>query len=209
MLRINLISEGKKVSGVRSARLRSLNLGPETVALWVLVAVLAVVGIGYGGYWLMVDRQLAAQRAEISDLEATVKELEEIIREVEYFEARKAELEHKIEVISGLRTSQRGPVRIMDQVSKALPEFLWLNGLQMSAAAVKLQGKAYTTSSVANFIENLDSVEEFQEPVLRNATWGNQVYDFEVNFNFTPVPVNQPPVEGLDQPDDAAQEAAR
>ena len=209
MLRINLISEGKKVAGARSARLRSLNLGPDNIAVFALVVAFAIGALGYGIYWLTVDRHLASQRGEIADLQATVKELEEIIREVEYFEARRAELEKKIEVISGLRTSQRGPVRIMDQVSKALPEFLWLDSLTMSAAAVRLQGKAYTTSSVANFIENLDLVEEFQEPVLRNATWRSNVYDFEVSFNFTPVPVNPPVGEGLDELEGAAQEAAR
>jgi len=193
MIRINLISEGKKGTAVRSARLRAFNINATNVAAVCVAATFLVALLGYGGYWLYMKRHLAAQQAEMEELRATVAELEEIIKEVERFEARKAELEHKIQVITDLRNNQRGPVHIMDQISRALPDFLWLNRMEMNAAAVNIQGNAFTTSSVANFIENLDSVAEFQEPVLQNATWRGQVYDFQVSFNYTPVPVARTP----------------
>ena len=193
MIRINLISEGKKSPAVRSTRLRAFNINAQNIATACLIASLLLALAAYGGYWLYLKRQLAAQRAEIEELQATVAELEEIIKEVERFEARKAELEHKIQVITDLRNNQRGPVHIMDQVSRALPDFLWLDRMEMNAAMVNIQGKAFTTSSVANFIENLDGVPEFQEPILRNATWRGQVYDFQVSFNYTPVPVARTP----------------
>lgn len=195
MIRINLISEGKKGPAVRSARLRAFNINAQNVALVALIATFLVALLAYGGYWLSQNRAIAAQQEEIKELEATVAELEEIIKEVERFEKRKAELEHKIQVITDLRNNQRGPVHIMDQVSRSLPDFLWLDRMDVKASQVTIQGKAFTTSSVANFIENLDSVPEFQEPVLRNATWRGQVYDFQVLFNFTPVPVARTPEE--------------
>ena len=209
MIRINLISEGKKGTAVRSARLRAFNINAQNIATVALLGTFVVALLAYGGYWLSVNRALAAQREEIKELEATVAELEEIIKEVERFEKRKAELEHKIQVITDLRNNQRGPVHIMDQVSRSLPDFLWLDRMEVKASLVNIQGKAFTTSSVANFIENLDSVPEFQEPVLKNATWRGQVYDFQVSFNFTPVPVARTPDEETGAaPAGAAQEAA-
>jgi hypothetical protein len=68
--------------------------------------------------------------------------------------------------------------------------------MEMNAAIVNIQGKAFTTSSVANFIENLDDVPEFQEPVLKNTIWKGQAYDFQVSFNYTPVPVARDPEAG-------------
>ena len=44
-----------------------------------------------------------------------------MIKEVEEYKAKKAELEHKIEVINDLKHNQRGPVQIMDQVSARCP----------------------------------------------------------------------------------------
>lgn len=195
MIRINLISEGKKSPAVRSSRLRAFNINSQNIASATLIASFVLGLLAYGGYWLYMSRQLTAQQAEIEDLKQTVAELEEIIKEVERFERRKAELEHKIQVITNLRNNQRGPVHIMDQVSRALPDFLWLDRMEVNASMVRIQGKAFTTSSVANFIENLDGVAEFQEPVLLNATWRGQVYDFQVSFNYTPVPVARTPEE--------------
>jgi type IV pilus assembly protein PilN len=207
MIRINLISEGRTVSTVRSSRLRALNINAENVAVWALLTLFVVGLLGYGGWWLTVSRQLESRREQIADLQETVAELEEIIREVERFEARKVELEHKINVISNLRSNQRGPVYVMDRVSRALPDFLWLERLHMTASSVTIRGKAFTTTSVANFIESLDLVEEFREPVLRNATWQRNVYDFQLVFSYVPVPVN-PQVEGAAAGPDA-QQAAR
>lgn len=207
MIRINLISEGKKVSAVRSTRLRALNVTAENIAVWTLVAAFVLGALGYGGWWWKMRTDLAHRRAEIADLQETVKELEAIIKEVERFEARKAELQHKIEVITNLRNNQRGPVHIMDQVSRALPDFLWLDRLQMTASAVTIQGKAFTTTSVANFIEGLDRVEEFREPVLRNATWRGQVYDFQLVFNYVPKALQPAGEEAGASP--AEQQAAR
>src|SRR5688572_7672588 len=195
MIRINLISEGKKAP-VRSARLRAFNINAQNIAVFCVVASLVLALLGYGGYWLYMNRQLKGQENEITELKATVAELEEIIKEVERFEKRKVELQHKIDVITDLRNNQRGPVHIMDQVSRSLPDFLWLDRLEMTASLVNIQGKAFTTSSVANFIENLDSVPEFQEPVLKSTTWKSQVYDFQVSFNYTPVPVARTPEDG-------------
>lgn len=211
MIRINLISEGKKPSAARAAGLRAFNINQGNVATWTVVAAFLVVALGYGIYWLVLNRHLAGQREEIAELQETVAELEAIIAEVERFERQKAELQHKIDVITNLRNNQRGPVHIMDQVSRSLPDFLWLDRMDMNASTVTLAGKAFTTSSVANFVENLDLVNEFQEPFLRNATWRGQVYDFQVSFNYTPVPVSQAPQdEGVEVAGDAlAQEAAR
>lgn len=192
MIRINLISEGKKAP-VRSARLRGFNLGAQNMAIFCVIGAFVLALLAYGGYWLYMNTQLKRQQAQIAELEATVAELEEIIKEVERFEKRKVELQHKINVITELRNNQRGPVHIMDQVSRALPDFLWLDRLEMNASTVNIQGKAFTTSSVANLIENLDEVPEVQEPVLQNTTWGGQVYDFQISFNYTPVPVARTP----------------
>jgi type IV pilus assembly protein PilN len=206
MIRINLISEGKKAP-VRSARLRAFNINAQNIAVFCVIASLLLALLGYGGYWLWMKSKIKQQQDQITELKATVAELEEIIKEVERFEKRKVELQHKIDVITDLRNNQRGPVHIMDQVSRALPDFLWLDRLEMTASLVNIQGKAFTTSSVANFIENLDGVAEFQEPVLKNTSWRGQVYDFQISFNYTPVPVARTP-DGEQSPADGAAPAA-
>ncbi len=160
MIRINLISEGKKAPAVRSARLRAFNLDAQNIAVFCVIAGLRA-GAARLRRLLAVHRtrQLKRQQAGRSrSSKRRSRSSKEIIKEVERFEKRKVELQHKIQVITELRNNQRGPVHIMDQVSRSLPDFLWLDRMDMSASAVTLEGKAFTTSSVANFIENLDGV---------------------------------------------------
>ena len=43
------------------------------------------------------------------------------------------------------------PVRILDQVSQALPELLWLDRMSLQGGSVELQGQAFNTNQVATF----------------------------------------------------------
>lgn len=188
MIRINLVGESRRVSAPRGRGAGS-GLEGENIALWVMVAAIVIIGLSYGGYWWSLNGDLRAREVEISQARQRVRELQAVIDEVERFTARRAELEHKIDVIGQLRDNQRGPVRIMDQVSKSLPDLLWLDQLRLTSSAVTIDGKAFTTNAVASFIESLERVEEFQEPVLRNAVWDGQIYNFQIVFTYGAVPL--------------------
>ena len=86
----------------------------------------------------------------------------------------------------------------MDQVSRALPELLWLTKMDVTPTTITISGEAFNTNAVANFIENLDRVAEFQEPILRDTSQRGQIYTFVVAFNYTyQVPPAEQP-EGAD-----------
>ena len=60
------------------------------------------------------------------------------------FQKKKATLENKVQVSEQLRLAQKGSVHLLDEHSKALPEYLWLNNLDNSKGALKpgLEGEA-------------------------------------------------------------------
>ena len=187
MIKINLLSEGRpKVSKPKGPSVSSLT--GEPAHLW-LVIVLAVGVLVIGARFYLLKSEIAAKEAEIATVQKEVDELKPIIREVEQFEARKAELEHKIGVINDLKDNQRGPVQLMDHISRALPEMLWLNRMQMRGNSVTLNGQAFNTNAVANFIDNLDQVPAFAEPVLKDTSARGRggesgIYNFVVTFTF-------------------------
>ena len=189
MIRINLIAEGRKPVAPTARAGRGFSLGSENAAVVAMISIVVVLLIGYAGYWLLLRRNIENRKVEIAEAQATVDELQEAIDEVDRFNAKKAELQHRIAVIGDLRDNQRGPVRIMDEVSQGLPELLWLDQLTLTSQAVTIQGRSFTTNSVASFIENLDRVEEFQEPILKVTTWNGRVYSFQIVFNYMSVPI--------------------
>jgi Tfp pilus assembly protein PilN len=80
----------------------------------------------------------------------------------------------------------------MDVVSRALPELLWLSSLEVNANAITLVGEAFNTNAVANFLENLDRVPEFTEPILRDTEKRGPVYGFSISFAYQPAPLATP-----------------
>lgn len=196
MIKINLLSEGKRPAAVRRTRPTSFLEG-ENVALWALLAAFLLLGVLPAAAWRWVTgNQVEKNEARIAESQREVDELAAIIEEVERYKAQHAELEHKIEVIEQLRANQKGPVRVMDQISRALPELLWLDRMEMRGGVINLTGRAFNSNAVASFLDNLDRVPEFQEPTLRDLQEGREgVYGFGISFGFAFAP---PEVEAAD-----------
>lgn len=182
MIKVNLIGEARRPAaaarpGVPSER----DFGQLLLIVGLVLGLLIT-----GGHWWWVRSASKKLDEEITEARREVERLAEVIREVEEFEAKQAELEHKIEVIETLRANQRGPVQVMDHVSRSLPELLWLTKLELRGNTVVLNGEAFNTTSIATFIENLDKVPEFQEPVLRDVTRRGQTYNYSIEAGFVP-----------------------
>ncbi len=164
-----------------------------SLALVVVFVVALLVALGHN---FMLGRSVGQKKAEIAEAQREVDELAPIIKEVEEFKAKRSELERKVDVISDLKRRQHGPVQIMDQVSRSLPELLWLQKMDVKASKIVLTGQAFNTNAVANFIENLDLVEAFNEPVLKDTRYERDVYIYVVEFNYSFTP---PPSEDGDE----------
>lgn len=184
MIKINLLSEGKRPAAVRkksSARLEGQDLGQ-----WMLLAGIVVGLLVLAGAWWMQSQKTAAKQEEVAAAQREVDQLASVIKEVEDFKEKKAELERKIGIINDLKANQRGPVRVMDYVSRALPELLWLDSMSMKSDSITVEGRAFNTNAVANFIDNLDKVPEFDEPTLKSTDLQQGgIYKFRVDFNYS------------------------
>ena len=185
MIKINLLSEGKRPTAVRKTR-RALSLEGKEVGTWLLAAGIVIGLVAVGVYWWLQNQRLAEVQGEVHAAEAEVERLAAVIKEVEDYKQKKAELERKIGIINDLKANQRGPVRVMDYVSRALPELLWLDRMRMDASNIEVEGRAFNTNAVANFIENLDKVPEFEEPTLKDTSaQAGGVYKFVITFNYS------------------------
>lgn len=186
MIKINLLVEAR-ADKVSKAPLISLGTGNINNYLLLGALILAIGWVGLR-YWQLSSR-LADVKAEVAVNQREYDRLKPIIEEVEAFKKRNAELRHKIEVIEQLKANQYGPVRLMDEVSKALPELLWLTDLGVSGSAISMRGQALNENAVANFIANLGASPFFSEPVLKIMSQneaGVFTFDLSCNFSYTP-----------------------
>lgn len=188
MIRINLLSEGRKPIAARKSPLSGLSLGTggldaATVALAAVLVLGVLVTLIYN--WMLAGRVTTKGR-EVSEARAEVSRLAPIIKEVEDFKAKKQDLETKVAVINELRANQRGPVQVLDKVSRSLPELLWLTSMEFRDDQLSISGEAFNTNAVALFIENLDKVSEFEEPVAGPVTRSQRgaLYNFQIDVTF-------------------------
>lgn len=186
MIRINLLADGKKaVTRKKRPQMQLLPEGQDRSQLFLSGGMLLALG-AFALTWYIYDSRIKAKDGEIRVAQTEVDRLQAIIKEVDDFKFKKAELEHKIQVINQLKQNQRGPVRVMDQVSRALPELLWLDQMSMAGNGISLTGQAFNTNAVAAFIDNLDRVPDFEEPILRETRQAGAVYTFNITFGFNP-----------------------
>lgn len=185
MIKINLLAEGKRPAAVRRTKPASLLEG-ENIAAWALLLGVLLIGLlPTGAWWWLKKSVVAGNEQEIAVAQREVDELEAIIREVEEYKAKQTELQRKIDVINQLRLNQSGPVQIMDAVSRALPELLWLDRMEMNANSIRINGRAFNANAVASFIDNLDKVPEFKEPILQDMREAGPVYNYSIVFNYS------------------------
>ncbi len=196
MIKINLVSEGRKPIVARKAK-EALGVGQTSLGEALFYGALLVGVLLCALVWWHYKGEIAERDVQIAEAEREVKELEAVLKEVEDFKQKKAELEHKINVINQLKENQWGPVKIMDEISAALPDLLWLNSMTLRGRNVELKGRAFNTNQVATFLESLKNVPEFAEPRLKETSKSNDIYTFDLTFDFSFQPVT-PVGEGED-----------
>lgn len=133
--------------------------------------------------------QLAELDTKIAQNKKRQAELQAIKVQVDQFLAKKRILDAKVKLIEQLRAQQSGPVHLLDEISKALPDLVWLTSLDQTGNGVRLQGESNGLTAVADFISNLQRSGWFPpnqvELVSSNETAAN-VITFQIQAQFQP-----------------------
>jgi type IV pilus assembly protein PilN len=195
MIKINLVAETPTPAARKRAR-PEFSLGARQGDI-LLVVVLALSLLGIGTRWLLLKNERDHLREVERQKQVERDELLPYIQKVEELEAKRDLLRHKITVINNLKQNQRGPVRIMDEVSRALPDLVWLTRMTLKGNNLTLSGVAMDENAVANYISNIDSSPFFQEPTLRTMARSKEdTFSFVLDCTFTYAP---PEISGEDQ----------
>ena len=194
MIRINLLAEARPQRKKRGVA--ALGAGGRLNTLLPGGAIGIAILVGVVHYWVL-RSQIKAQEEKIRIAQVEVTRLESVLKEVKDFEMKKARVQRKVDLINQLKQNQRGPVRLMDEVSKALPDLVWIERMEYHGNSISLDGKAFNPPAVANFIANLKLVPSFQEPKLTDlsscsGSTGAPLYCYKMSFTFQNLDRTQP-----------------
>jgi type IV pilus assembly protein PilN len=160
MIRINLLA----VERQRSKKTRVVIPAAQRATIGASLILLAtVLGIGW---WFWSLRQQSLQLDDdIVKAETQAQQLRSVLAQVQKFEARKAQLQQRVSLIEQLRNGQSAPVHVLDQISKSLPDRLWLTDMTQTGSEFSIAGMTTSMSGVSDFIANLEATRWFKRPV--------------------------------------------
>jgi len=192
LIKINLVREGRAVRGATGAPAAVQGAaaagGPGNLNN-ILIIGLAIVGALISlGYWFYAKRNLAATIATMEQRKIEAQKLESAINAVNDFQKKKDSLQKRIDLINQLKQNQKGPVRIMDQVSRDLPDLVWLDTMNITAGHINLNGRGLNPNAIALFVANIKQDPFFEEPQVGAVTQQSAnppVYSFDMDFGFT------------------------
>jgi type IV pilus assembly protein PilN len=168
------------------------------------LGLLLITAVGVGGWWYHLSSVRAGVNGRITAAEAQMVKLKEAAKLVEKTNARKTELTERLGVIERLRTAKRGPVSLLETLSRSLPDGLWLLEVKQAGASVQVDGRAMSITAVTDFTERLQNSGVFERPVEILTTSTETVEDttivrFAVKANVvlpTPPASTQAPASG-------------
>lgn len=205
MIEVNLIPGGKRKAS-RRGRKKSFSLPAfkgSSQDRWVLGAsVITLLAVASAG-WLYLSLTGEEEETQVA-IEAAVQDsarFADIIAQVESLLARRDSIIQRVDIIQGIDQERYIWPHVLDEVSRALPDFTWLTGMRQTVAPPDLQvnitGQAGNNFAVAEFmtrltespfIRSVDLITSSQAVAGDPSGPQQMVQDFSLEVYFQPPP---------------------
>jgi len=188
MIRVNLLKIKKKdveeaaaVAEPREALKKKTRIGPLIV----------IIGIALVGVLVLLQRKaLDDERKLLKQAQDEKKKLETVLVKLDQIERQKRVVEQKIALINQLKAQQGDAVRILQELSRDLPDWVWLTETSFRGRSVLVRGRALSNILVSDYMRNLERGGLFENTVLIGSTQrfqgANQFLDFSLSAALPP-----------------------
>lgn len=198
MIRVDLLAGERRSE--KAAR-RTFEPGQKITVLGVALLLVTALGLGWR-YWMLGQTE-ASHARQIESSRSEEQRLTTILKQVQEFEARRTLLQQRIALIDELRRGQSAPVHIIDQISRALPDMMWLTSVTQVGYDVTVEGRCLSLTALSDFVGNLAASRYFRRPVeiLDSKVEGGgregapDIISFTVKGTFQMSGIDLPPAE--------------
>jgi type IV pilus assembly protein PilN len=159
MIRINLIA-------VERARARQRILIPAAYRVTAGATIILLATAALIGWWFWSLHQESIRVDEdLVRAESETRQIRSVLEQVRKFESQRALLQQRVTLIEQLRKGQYAPVHLLDEISKSLPDRLWLSEMEQTGGDFAISGVTDSLTAVSDFVANLESTKWFKKPV--------------------------------------------
>ena len=174
MARINLLPWRQEERERRNKEFLTLVVA---VTLFTLLAAFAS--------WSYFNNALAEQLDANALIEQENTRLDTALTEIDSLEQRREDIISRMQVIQDLQGRRPVPVRLWDDLAKAIPPALYLNNLKREGDVLTLTGLADNPNIVSSLIRNLDSSKWMGNSAVSNIQQNISAYDAAPDLNTT------------------------
>lgn len=181
MIRINLVAPE------RATKKKAVGTSAPPGALQAYLLLALFVGgaaVLCAGAWWYQTNKLQSLDQQIAADEKRQRDLQAIKQQVDEFQRKKATLENKVLVIERLRLAQKSPVHMLDEISKALPDYVWLVQMDETRGNVAFKGQSNSLAAVADFMGALQRSGWFPTVELASAQDQQNLVNFDLTGQF-------------------------
>ena len=135
--------------------------------------------------WSYFNNELEEQLDANALIEQENARLDTVLSEIDSLEQRREEIISRMQVIQDLQGRRPVPVRLWDDLAKAMPSALYLNNLKREGDVITLTGLADNPNVVSNLIRNLDSSKWMGNSAVSNIQQNISAYQAAPALNNT------------------------
>lgn len=141
--------------------------------------------VGLGAFYYLQKKAFDNENALLAAAQQEKQQLQYVTAKLEELKLQKASLERKINLINDLKAQQDLPVKIMDELSRNLPDWVWLTEMTYNAKGIQIKGKALSNNLIAEYIANLENSPDLMNINLVSSTQRkvqkSEYYEFSLN----------------------------
>lgn len=188
MIRINLLPYREVLKKRRAIQ--------QIIAAGIVLVLLLVVIV-------IADRSISARVSALENqMDMTQKAivgLNKRTAEIYQFEKDQKEFQNKLDKIDLLNRGRKLPVHILDEVSRATPEKLWMTQLTRTDNSIVLNGIALDQETIVSFLNNLGKSDYFSDiRLIQTQQFSHQNLKLQ-RFNIRAI-IQMPPIKEKSQP---------
>ncbi len=185
MIRINLLTE-RKQKKQKKAELPFAGEKKKLPFLIVLAIVTGATVLIMGIIFFVLKTTVSNLKEEYQTNQTKIVELKKRIEEVKKLEALNKAIQQKSDLIETLKKNQSVPARLLDDISKLLPDGIWLTSVSFNNPQAVVEGTAFTNIDVVAFVDNLKKSNTYTDVYLDESKQGTvekqEVYNFKLHF---------------------------
>jgi len=183
MIRINLLKpeekDLKETPAIPMPKIRKEKKFPVSYLIFLLLIIVVV------ALYLMQRNAINKERLLLQEAQEEKNSLQYVTEKLEQLEQQKTTLQRKINLINNLKAQQSIPVRIMDELSEHIPEWVWLIEVKYEEQILEIKGRALSNNLIADYIFNLENSPFFTNVNLISSTQKSERSSQYLEFTLT------------------------